>query len=191
MLFRSESLLPSLFTYRYANDVLGAFVSEVQASPLGARTVVAATGDHIMRTVGLYVEPERRVMRQQVPFVVWGAPALACASRVHEPASHLDMFPSLLPLLGVNQGYLRTGRNLWDCQARDALSEPMALSFVEQVRTPHAVWQLGQPDTLGCQPPQSPCKWSAEQDQQARARVALLDWNVRRRILQATAKVTP
>ena len=190
----SESLLPSLFTYRYANDMLGAFVTEVQASALGPRTVIAATGDHIMRTVGLYVEPERRVMRQQVPFVVWGAPPLQCAARLHEPASHLDMFPSLLPMLGVNQGYLRTGRNLWDCQARDALSAPVALSFVEQVRTPHAMWQLGQPDTLGCQPPQSPCTWSAEQaqqDQQARARVALLDWNVRRRILQATAKVTP
>ena len=187
----SDSLLPSLFTYRYANDVLGSFVSDVQASPLGARTLIAATGDHIMRTVGLYVEPERRVMRQQVPFVVWGAPPLQCASRVHEPASHLDMFPTLLPMLGVNQGYLRTGRNLWDCQAHDALAAPMALSFVEQVRTPNAMWQLGQPDTLGCHPPQAPCSWSAEQDKQARARVALLDWNVRRRVIQATAKVTP
>jgi len=187
----SESLLPRLFSYRYANDVLGALVSEVQASPLGARTVMAATGDHIMRTVGLYVEPERRVMRQQVPFVVWGAPPLQCASRQHEPASHLDMFPSLLPMLGVHEGYLRTGRNLWDCQARDALAAPMALSFVDQVRTPQAMWQLGQPDTLGCQPPDVACTWSAEQDQQARARVALLDWNVRRRVLQATAKVTP
>lgn len=187
----SDSLLPSLFTYRYANDVLGAFVSEVQASPWGARTLVAATGDHIMRTVGLYVEPERRVMRQQVPFVVWGAPSVQCPDRLHEPASHLDMFPSLLPLLGVNEGYLRTGRNLWDCQASDALAAPMALTFVEQVRTPDAMWQMGQPETLGCQPPQARCTWSALQDQRARARVGLLDWNVRRKVIQATAKVKP
>ncbi|MEY4362840.1 MAG: hypothetical protein RLZZ24_192 [Pseudomonadota bacterium] len=184
----SDSLLPSLYSYRYANDVLGTFVTQVQASAWGPRTLIAATGDHIMRTVGLYVEPERRVMRQQVPFVVWGAPALACASRMHEPASHLDMFPSLLPLLGVNQGYLRTGRNLWDCQANDALAAPLALTFVEQARTADAMWQLGQRDTLGCQPPQRACTWPALQDKQARARVALLDWNVRRRVIQVQSQ---
>jgi phosphoglycerol transferase MdoB-like AlkP superfamily enzyme len=187
----SESLVPSLYSYRYANDVLGAFVHDVQTGPLSSHTLIAATGDHIMRTVGLYVEPERRAMRQQVPFVVWGAPPLTCAGRLHEPASHLDMFPTLLPLLGVNAGYLRTGRNLWDCQARDAIAAPMALTFVDQVRTPQAIWQPGQRDTLACQPPKSRCDWPELQDRQARARVALLDWNVRRRVLQATAKVTP
>jgi len=180
----SESLEANLHSFRYANEVLARFVGDVQRGPLGARTVIAATGDHNSRTMGVYAEPERQVMRQQVPFVVWGAPTLACPSQAHAPASHLDMFPSLFPMLGIHAGYLQTGRNLWDCQTQD----PLAVTFVQQVRAGDAMWQLGRVDTQACQPTGSACAWRPQQDLQARARVALLDWNIRRKVLQATAK---
>lgn len=181
----SDSLAPSLYSYRYANDVLADFVAQVRQSPLGAQTLMAATGDHIMRTVGNYTEPERQHLRMQVPFVVWGAPPLRCPDARHAPASHLDMFPSLLPMLGIHAGYLRTGRDLWAC---DASQPALAVSFVNQVRARGTQWQMGHADTLVCQPPQRDCTWPADLDAQARARVALLDWNIRRRVLAGIAQ---
>ena len=181
----SDSLQASLYSYRYANDVLADFVAGVRQGPLAARTLVAATGDHIMRTVGAYTEPERQHLRMQVPFVVWGAPPLRCPEARHAPASHLDMFPTLLPMLGIHAGYLRTGRDLWACDAR---APELAVSFVGQARARQALWQMGHADTLVCQPPSSRCEWPASLDAQARARVGLLDWNIRRQVLQGTAQ---
>lgn len=177
----SDSLLASLYAYRYANEVLADFVAQVRSDGPPNRVLVAATGDHNMRTVGGYAEPQRQVMRQQVPFMVWGAPPLRCPAQRHAPASHLDMFPTLLPMLGIRSGYLQTGRNLWDCDGADAV----ALTFVQQARTSQALWQLGHEQTLACQPPGSPCAWPHRQDERARARLALLDWNVRRHVLAA------
>ena len=186
----NESLEASLRSYRYANEVLADFVAHVRGGPLAPRTLIAATGDHIMRTVGQYNEPARRIWRQQVPFVVWGAPALACPQQRQAPASHLDMFPTLFPLLGIHAGYLRTGRNLWACTPppEDAA---LAVTFVDQVRAHDSLWQPGRADSLLCTPPQADCQWSATRDAQARARVALLDWNIRHHVLRATAKIAP
>lgn len=184
----SESLEPSLYSYRYANEVLADFVDDVARSPLRQTTLIAATGDHNMRTLGDYAEPERQAMRHQVPFAVWGAPALRCPERRHEPASHLDMFPTLMPMLGIHSGYLLTGRDLWRC---DDPSPPLALGFVSQVRSPAALWQVGQKGTSVCGAPARDCPWPEKLDLLARARLALLDWNVRREVLRTAAKVTP
>ena len=181
----SEHLLPNLQTYRYANDELAKFVDAVQTHAWGRDTVIAATGDHNVRTFGQYTTPQSQVLRQQVPFVVWGAGPKPCDTAMHQAASHLDMFPTLFPLLGIGQGYLVTGRNLAQCPpAADA----MAVSFVGQVRSNHALWSMGNPQTLACQPVGSVCEWQSRQDEKARARVALLDWNIRHHIHQATGK---
>ena len=178
----SEHLLPNLQTYRYANDELAKFITAVEASAVGARTVVAATGDHNVRTFGQYATPESQVLRQQVPFVVWGAGKLSCPSALHQVASHLDMFPTLFPMLGIREGYLMTGRDLAECPTARSAAEAMSVTFIGQARSNHAIWNLGSPNTLACQPIGSVCEWNAAQDAKARARVALMDWNVRHHI---------
>ena len=187
-----ESLIPSLKTYRYANEQLASFVQSVTRGSAGTKTLVAATGDHTMRTTGQYTTPARRVLQHRVPFMVWGAGRAPCREALEAPASHLDIFPTLLPLLGVEHGYLQTGRNLMQC-AQPTLAAtaqpnatPMALSMLGGVRTAHAIWQVGQPNSLGCVNAQGDvsdtCHWSDTLDRQARARLGLLDWNVRRHL---------
>jgi phosphoglycerol transferase MdoB-like AlkP superfamily enzyme len=184
----SEHLIPNLQTYRYANDELAKFVTAVEASTAASRTVVAATGDHNVRTFGQYATPESQVLRQQVPFIVWGAGKLSCPSALHQVGSHLDMFPTLFPMLGIGEGYLLTGRDLARCPTVQSTSEAMAVTFIGQARSNHAIWSMGSPNTLACQPIGSVCEWNAAQDAKARARVALLDWNVRRHIQHATGR---
>ncbi len=184
----SEHLIPNLQTYRYANDELAKFVGAVQASPAGARTLIAATGDHNVRTFGQYATPESQILRQQVPFIVWGAGKLSCPNALHQAASHLDMFPTLFPLLGIGEGYLMTGRNLSICPSAASAKDALAVTFIGQVRSNHAIWTMGSANTMACQPVGSVCEWQPEQDAKARARVALMDWNVRHHIHQALGK---
>jgi phosphoglycerol transferase MdoB-like AlkP superfamily enzyme len=181
----SEHLIPNLQTYRYANDELADFVTAVERSPAAARTVVAATGDHNVRTFGQYATPESQVLRQQVPFVVWGAGKLTCPNALHQVGSHLDMFPTLFSLLGIHEGYMVTGRDLAECPTASSRDEAMAVTFVGQARTNHAIWNMGSANTLACQPVGSVCEWQSKQDAKARARVALLDWNIRYHIHHA------
>jgi phosphoglycerol transferase MdoB-like AlkP superfamily enzyme len=184
----SEQLIPNLQTYRYANDELAKFVGAIEASPASARTVVAATGDHNVRTFGQYATPESQVLRQQVPFVVWGAGRLQCPSALHQVGSHLDMFPTLFPMLGIHEGYLMTGRDLAECPTARSSEEAVAVTFIGQVRTNHAIWSMGSANTLACQPVGSVCEWRPSLDAKARARVALLDWNIRHHIQHATGR---
>ena len=181
----SEHLIPNLQTYRYANDELANFVSAVERSTSAARTVVAATGDHNVRTFGQYATPESQVLRQQVPFIIWGAGHLACPSALHQVGSHLDMFPTLFSLLGIHEGYMMTGRDLTECPTARNSDDAMAVTFIGQARTNHAIWSMGSANTLACQPVGSVCEWQPKQDAKARARVALLDWNIRHHIHHA------
>jgi phosphoglycerol transferase MdoB-like AlkP superfamily enzyme len=150
--------------------------------------VVAATGDHNVRTFGQYATPESQVLRQQVPFVVWGAGKLTCRSALHQVGSHLDMFPTLFSLLGIHEGYLMTGRNLAECPTPRSHDEAMSVTFIGQARTNHAIWNIGSANTLACQPAGSVCEWQPTQDARARARVALLDWNIRHHIRHTKEK---
>jgi phosphoglycerol transferase MdoB-like AlkP superfamily enzyme len=191
----SDTLRLNLDTYRYATDLLGGFVQEVQGGPLAKTTLVAATGDHNVRSFGIYAEPSRRYLVRQVPFVIWGdgLNGAQCGNQQSLPASHRDMFTTLLPLAGVQGPYINTGRNLLlpapaDGARADPLNAPRAMFFTGDVRNAQGMWQLGQKNTFVCtsapatQPTNSPapqCQFNALDDQQERARYALLDWNVR------------
>jgi len=184
----SDSLIPNLQTYRYANEELAKFMGAVKSSSWGPRTLVAATGDHNVRTMGQYTAPERQVLAQQVPFIVWGAGKTLCPAALQQPASHLDMFPTLMPLLGIGQGYMMTGRNLADCPNAAQRADALSVTFMGQARSSNAMWKMGSPATIACQPVGTACSWRAELDVKARARVALLDWNIRHHIHQSNGK---
>jgi phosphoglycerol transferase MdoB-like AlkP superfamily enzyme len=177
----SQDLWPNLDTWHYATDLLGGLVQEVRSGPLRDRTVIAATGDHNVRSFGLYAAPERRHLARQVPFVVWGD-GLDCGAQRALPASHRDMFPTLFPLLGVNSGYVMTGRNLLldpGQQANPALNAPLSVSYFGAARSAQGGWTLGDPASFMCASATADCRFDEQADALARAQIGLLDWNVR------------
>ena len=181
----SDTLRLNLDTYRYATDLLGGFVQEVQSGPFAKTTLIAATGDHNVRSFGMYAEPRHRYLMRQVPFVIWGDD-LACGNQLSLPASHRDMFTTLLPLAGVQGPYINTGRNLLlPAPAQpDPMNAPRAMFFTGDVRNTQGMWQLGHQNTFVCTSapsaaPPARCEFNALDDQQERARYGLLDWNVR------------
>jgi len=177
----SEDLWPNLDTWHYATDLLGGFVQELQAGPLAPQTVVAATGDHNVRSFGLYATPDRRHLARQVPFVIWDQ-GLACGAQRSLPASHRDIFPTLLPVLGLHHGYVKTGRDLLNEAPPQGVGfPPIGLSYFGEARSMQGSWKLGDPNSFMCSPPRAgvACGFDAELDVQARAQLGLLDWNVR------------
>lgn len=184
----SKDLWPNLDTWHYATDLLGGLVQEVRRGPLARDTVIAATGDHNVRSFGLYATPERRHLMSQVPFMLWGD-GLACGPQRQLPASHRDMFPTLFPLLGVEAGYVRSGRNLLlERPPASPLQTPLSLSYHGQVRHARGSWALGNPASFVCTPPDATtaadCRFDPAQDALARAQLGLLDWNVRAALRQ-------
>jgi len=185
----SDTLLLNLDSYHYAADLLGGFVQDVQKGPLRANTIVAATGDHNVRSFGMYAEAPRRYLQRQVPFVVWGEGlgGAQCGPQLSLPASHRDMFSTLLPLVGVNGPYINAGRNLLRTPEATPLDAPRILFFTGEARNAQGLWQLGNPNSFACSAaPAAPgktvssdCQFNALDDQQERARYGLLDWNVR------------
>lgn len=179
----ADTLWLNIDSYHYATDLLGGLVQEVRAGPQHANTVMAATGDHNVRSFGLYATPERRHLVSQVPFVIWGD-GIDCGPQRQLPASHRDMFPTLLPLLGVNSGYVKTGRNLLldpAKQANPALNAPFSMNYYGTARNARGSWTLGDPASFVCSPGPAgaDCRFDAQEDAWARAQLGLLDWNVR------------
>ena len=183
----SDTLLLNLDTYHYATDLLGGFVQDVQKGPLKASTIIAATGDHNVRSFGMYADAQRRYLQRQVPFVIWGE-GLQCGPQQALPASHRDMFNTLLPLVGVDGPYINAGRNLLRTpKASNPLDAPRTMFFTGEARNALGQWQLGNKNSFACsgapaqpgEPIATVCQLNAQDDQQERARYGLLDWNVR------------
>lgn len=179
----SDTLQPNLDSYRYATNLLGGFVQDVKNSPQYDNTILAATGDHNVRSFGVYATAQRRYLMHQVPFVIWGKD-LSCGSQLALPASHRDMFSTLLPLVGIDGPYINTGRDLLRplTATPDPINAPRTLFFSGEVRNANGMWQLGNKDSFTCSSAQRPvqdCRFNAQDDLQERARYGLLDWNVR------------
>jgi phosphoglycerol transferase MdoB-like AlkP superfamily enzyme len=185
----SDTLLLNLDSYHYAADLLGGFVQDVQKGPLKGNTIVAATGDHNVRSFGMYAEASRRYLQRQVPFVIWGdgLGGAQCGPQQALPASHRDIFNTLLPLVGVNGPYINAGRNLLRTPQATPLDAPRAMFFTGEARNAQGLWQLGNQGSFACssaptaaaKPSGPDCQFNALDDQQERARYGLLDWNVR------------
>lgn len=181
----AETLWLNLDSWHYATDLLGGLVQDIERGPLRDSTVIAATGDHNVRSFGVYATPERRYLVSQVPFVIWDQ-GLDCGPQRQLPASHRDMFPTLLPLLGLNQGWVKTGRNLLLDPARQdnpALNAPLSVSYHGMTRSAQGSWTLGNAASFVCSPVvprgDQSCQFDPQHDALARAQLGLLDWNVR------------
>ena len=181
----SSDLLTNLDTYHYAADQLGGFIQDLESGPLKDSTVIGATGDHNVRSFGVYADPKRRYLMRQVPFLVWGANQ-PCGNQLNLPASHRDMFPTLFPLAGIEGHYVNTGRNLLTpLPAKpDPVNAPRGLFFSGDARNSQGMWTLGNKASFTCTSATHTvngpdCQFNALDDLQERARYGLLDWNVR------------
>ncbi len=175
----SDTLIPNLDTYHYAADLLGRFVQDMQTGHHKKDTIIAATGDHNVRSFGVYAEEKRRYLIHQVPFIIWGD-KLKCGNQLDKPASHQDIFTTLFPLVGIDGPYINSGRNLLSAN-NFKHTQPIALFFTGEARDTQGMWQLGNPNSFVCtsSKPIKHCKFNAKNDKQERARYALLDWNIR------------
>ena len=106
-----EALNEILNTFRYSNDQLGRFISEVkQHAP---HTVIAATGDHNMRAIG-YPEPNETALGHAVPFYLYVPPEYRneAVYRPQRAGSHKDVMPTLYALSLSERDYYQNGCNL-------------------------------------------------------------------------------
>lgn len=179
----ADTLELNLDTYHYATDLLGGFVQDVQSGPDYSNTVLAATGDHNVRSFGVYAQAQRRYLMRQVPFMIWGK-NLSCGNQQTLPASHRDMFSTLLPLVGVAGPYINAGRDLLRplTDKPDPSDAPRTLFFTGEARNAQGMWKLGNKESFSCSSSEKPaedCRFNALDDLQERARYGLLDWNVR------------
>lgn len=101
-------------TYRYSSNALGSFVHDVRTGALGARTIIAATGDHNSRLS--YTSPEYLQHMRGVPLLFWLPDAWSAVKTNVDAdrwAGHRDLFPTLKGLaLGLTPA-LYEGRNLF------------------------------------------------------------------------------
>jgi len=176
-------------TLRYANDQLGRFISWVKDQPVGAHTIIAATGDHNLRGIG-YPDPRELAFGHAVPFYLY-VPEAYRAGRHFDPArvgSHKDILPTLYQLSLSDTPYYRTGCDLlapvldetW-CQgynpeiaiARDgAYTLNGEGSFLPWADTKG--WLLGEPRPLLPEQARQRDRW--------RAYTELLQWQINRQV---------
>ena len=91
-LAQGDTLNEVFNTYKYSNDQLGNFISQVkQNSP---HTIIAATGDHNMRAIS-YPNPQDTALGHGVPFYLYVPPEYRTQAQ-YQPqraGSHKDIVP--------------------------------------------------------------------------------------------------
>jgi phosphoglycerol transferase MdoB-like AlkP superfamily enzyme len=188
---RDGQLATSLDTYYYSSDQLGRFLKWYLNTAHSKNSIVAATGDHNGRTFGNYASAERRHLINQVPFVIWGA-TNNCGTQLALPSSHRDIFPTILTALNIKQPFPSFGRNIFatnldSSTSRFASSNPRSLNYMGYVRNSRGSWRLGEPDSFVCSPNRSSgnakCILDAKEDAVERAKLGLLDWTVRSKLI--------
>ncbi|WP_237468268.1 LTA synthase family protein [Vibrio stylophorae] len=101
-----------LQAYQYANNALGQFISDIKASDLGQRTIIAASGDHRVRYLNIEAKDEF-ALSMMVPFYLYvpqqilaQVPFKYDATRI---GSHRDIFPTLYAMSLSDADYMSLG----------------------------------------------------------------------------------
>ena len=105
-----------LETFQYAADALGDFISNLKASDLSGRTLVAATADHSMRRIKARF-PEESMLNKAVPFYLYVPDEILQRVPYHyddnRVGSHKDIMPTLYSYsLSDGAYYSVGGRNM-------------------------------------------------------------------------------
>jgi phosphoglycerol transferase MdoB-like AlkP superfamily enzyme len=115
MKFNDEVVLKGLRAYQYANSCLGDFIKQIINSPLGANTIIVATGDHNIQQNFEYPQADL-FMQYSVPLLIYIPPKYRPKNPINTKrfASHKDVFPTLYSLSLSNARYPNFGNNLCD-----------------------------------------------------------------------------
>lgn len=113
--------VPMLKTMHYTDEAIGYFFDLAREKPWFARTVFVIASDH-----GLPIAPAGGVptlhrfleLRHRVPLIVY-SPMLPGGRVIHEPASQIDVLPTILGLFGVEGEEAGVGRDLLDPETAD------------------------------------------------------------------------
>jgi phosphoglycerol transferase MdoB-like AlkP superfamily enzyme len=103
-----------LGTFRYVDDSIRAFVERLRADRRDFdHTLLVITGDHTSATFGPH-----RLERLRVPLVLAGPPIARARgrwpARSEDPASQVDILPTILSLLDGERSYAGMGRSLFE-----------------------------------------------------------------------------
>lgn len=109
-----EIAIKNFTNYQYANDALGNFIKKVRESPIGHKTIIAASGDHnTLQT--LHYPDEQTFQKVSVPLILYIPPMLRPkADKIHGFASQRDIFPTLYQLSLSKAKYAKAGISLFD-----------------------------------------------------------------------------
>ncbi|WP_159656005.1 LTA synthase family protein [Vibrio atypicus] len=101
-----------LEAYQYANDALGNFILDIKGSNLAKKTLIAASGDHRVRSISTKNLDEFAVS-YAVPFYLYVPDEiLAQTDYQYQPeriGSHRDIFPTLYSFSLSDQSYISLG----------------------------------------------------------------------------------
>lgn len=101
-------------TYQYSLQKLGQFLTRLKASPLSAKTIVAATGDHSFLPIRF--SEEELMQKWSVPFYLLTPTGVEKTTDRQTFASHMDIWPTLYALSLSEASYDALGVNILDLQ---------------------------------------------------------------------------
>lgn len=115
--------LKNFASYYYSANELGKFIKKVRNSPLGANTIIIATGDHNERGMFNYSTSEL-FLKRSVPLILY-------IPKAYKPlfidenrfGSHKDIFPTIFNLALSKTDYIKTGNDLFSTVETDFFAE--------------------------------------------------------------------
>lgn len=131
-----EEAMRLLETYQYANNALGDFIRDIKQSPLGASTLIAATGDHKLRGFTMQY-PDDLAIINSVPFYLY-VPEKIQRKVLYQydeirVGSHKDIFPTLYAFsLSEANYYSLGGHNLLGIDKVTRFGYNPEMTFIEQ-----------------------------------------------------------
>jgi phosphoglycerol transferase MdoB-like AlkP superfamily enzyme len=181
---------PLLQTLHYANDQFGGLLDRIAKAPYAGRTIVAATGDHNMKSIFDYEMPGQLRELHAVPLYLH-VPATYAAGAQPDPervGSHRDLFPTLYRLALSEARYLRSGHSMLHPVEADAawgLTMGQTLFAAEGAASPLVgTTRYFVPGLAGLVPTETPPAVLQRKRRRAAAITALEDWLIRREVLR-------
>lgn len=181
-----------LETFQYANDQFGGLLDRIEASPYAAHTIVAATGDHNMKSIFTYPQPAQMSDLHAVPLYLRAPPAYRQGA-VPDPdryGAHADLLPTLYDLALSDARHLGNGRSMlrpvppeanYGVTMYDTLFAPEGAARPVVGETRYFRWDAA---GLDLRPDAAPPESLRRKVQRARAMIALQDWAIRRDVLR-------
>ncbi|WP_460735090.1 LTA synthase family protein [Lysobacter tyrosinilyticus] len=194
----TAALQRMMATYRYQADQLGGFMDWLTRGPLGDHAIVAATGDHNLRSHYIYALPQEQPDVDRVlGYFHLPAPYRPAQVDTQRFGGHADILPTLAAVALPDARYCNFGRDL----LAPAQADDHALSRFHWLYQPDGVVEAPEQPAFHAWTDRArrriaanghaPSPQEASAARRVAARVALQDWLIRRSALGTPARRTP